>query len=68
MTLSFTAVEVFQLIFYILLLIYVIHASVFSYHWLSFGSERTASLLGITVYLLSGGLMLLIMASSLFLM
>ena len=65
MEFHFSASELFRLGFYLLLLIFTIHAVVFAYHWLSFGANRSSSLIGIAVYLLVGALLLVILGVSL---
>lgn len=55
-------------IFYVLVLIFVIHAVVLGYHWFSYGSSRSMSLAALAVYLAGGAVFLMTMASAMLLM
>lgn len=57
----------FKIGFYSLVLIFLVHAVIFSYHWISFGADRSSSLWGIGVYV-GGGLLFVISLLTTFLM
>jgi len=64
-TFSFDVAAIFQLLFYVALLVFVIHAVVVAYHWISYGADRKRSWLGIGIHLTAGSILLLIMAMTL---
>ena len=49
--------NIFDLIFYVLLLVFTIHALVVSYHWFTYGDSKKISTTALIIYL-SGGLIL----------
>lgn len=65
---GFDAATIFQIIFYVAVLLFVLHAVIFSYHWLTFGADRKKSLTGVAVHLCAGSALLVIMAITLFTM
>ena len=54
-----------QAIFYILLFIFVLNALFLAYHWFSFGSSKSTSLLALGIYLGGGAVFLVVISSSL---
>ena len=54
-----------QLIFYIVVLGFIIHAAIVSYHWLTYGVARSTSLMAVAVYLVGGSLLLITMSVAL---
>lgn len=56
-TLSFTFALGLELLFYLLLLFFTLHAVFLSYHWFNYGSDKKVSIIALAVYL-SGGAML----------
>lgn len=65
---GFDAFVIFQILFYLAVLIFVIHAAVFAYHWLTFGADKKKSLTGVAIHLAVGSVLLIIMAITLFTM
>mgnify|MGYP006209199111 CR=1 FL=1 len=51
----------------LILLVFVIHATVVSYHWLAFGASHATTKLSIAVYLGAGGILIAILAAAVFL-
>lgn len=49
-------------LFYILLLAFVLHAVFVGYHWFTYGSSRSISLLAFAIYLSGGAIFLLILS------
>jgi hypothetical protein len=64
-TVSFDTLAVFELLFYIAALVFIIHTVILSYHWLSYGADRKQSWIGITVHLGVGSALILTMAIAL---
>lgn len=52
-------------LFYVLLLAFAIHALFVSYHWFSYGSSRSISLIALALYLGGGAMLLLTMSIAL---
>lgn len=46
-----------QMLFYILLLVFVVQSIVLGYHWFTYGSSRRISLVALAVYLLGGAVL-----------
>ncbi len=65
-TFSFDIYTIFELLFYVAMLVFVIHAGVLAYHWLHFGADKNKSWLGIAIHLAVGSILILVMASALF--
>jgi hypothetical protein len=57
---------IFIWLYIVIVLLFLGHWLVASYHWYTYGSERKISLLSITVYGAVGGLLLLIIGSLIF--
>jgi hypothetical protein len=53
------------LLFYVLLLVFTLHALFLAYHWFSFGTDNKTSMLALAVYLIGGSTLFLILAFSL---
>ena len=51
-----------QGIFYILLLIFTLHAVFVGYHWFTYGTNKSRSLIALAVYLGGGAILLLTIA------
>ena len=51
--------------FYLMLLAFAIHAIFVSYHWFSYGSSRSVSLIALAFYLGGGAMLLLTMSIAL---
>ena len=66
MTLDISLVALFQLSFYVLALVFVVHAVVLAYHWIYFGVHRSTSMIGVTVYLGGGAILLGLLSIALF--
>ena len=49
--------NIFELIFYVLLLVFTIHTLVISYHWFTYGDSKKISTTALIIYL-SGGVVL----------
>jgi hypothetical protein len=62
---SFDLSLLFELSFFIALLLFTIHAIVITYHWLSYGAKRSQSLLSIGIYLCGGMFLLLLLSINL---
>jgi len=52
-----------ELLFYVLLLAFTVHAVMLGYHWFSYGSDRKLSLLALCIYLCGGATMFLTYAA-----
>ena len=48
-----------EVMFYVLLLSFVIHAFFVGYHWFTYGANRRISLVALAVYLMGGAILLL---------
>ena len=46
--------NIFELIFYVLLLVFTIHALIVSYHWFTYGDSKKISTTALTLYLIGG--------------
>lgn len=49
----------------VITVVFIIHFLIAAYHWLTFGSERTTSIVSIAIYGGVGGFLLLLMALTL---
>jgi len=54
-----------EAIFYVLLLVFTIHALFLAYHWFSYGSSRSTSTLALAIYIGGGAVLFLIIGGSL---
>ncbi|MCA9363944.1 hypothetical protein KC727_01885 [Candidatus Kaiserbacteria bacterium] len=52
-------------IYYVLLLVFVIHVLILAYHWFSYGTSKTTSLTALATYLLGGAVLFLMIAGAL---
>jgi hypothetical protein len=52
----------FHLFFFVLMLVFIIHACILGYHWFSYGSARKISMVALAIYL-SGAAFLLVTMS-----
>ena len=51
--------NIFELIFYVLLLIFVLHTLVVSYHWFTYGDSKKISTTALAIYLIGGAILFL---------
>lgn len=51
-----------QLLFYTITLVFILYSLFLAYHWFSYGSSRSLSLLSLTVYLIVSAPLFLTMA------
>lgn len=54
-----------RILFFILLLMFALHAFFLAYHWFHFGTSKRISTIALCVYLCGGAILLLIYATSL---
>jgi hypothetical protein len=57
---------VFELGYYVLLFVFVVHALMLGYHWFEFGQSRRTSTIALAVYLSGGALLFLTLAGLLY--
>ena len=62
---NFSADVLFQLGFFIALGAFTIHGLILSYHWLTYGANRSQSLMSLAIYLVGGSSLLLALSISL---
>ena len=55
----------FTILFYVLAAIFVVHAIIATYHWLTYGTSRASALLAVAIYCGGGAFLLMAMAVSL---
>lgn len=48
---------VFEGLFYLLMLVFVIHTLILAYHWFNYGTSRSSAFIALVIYL-AGGLIL----------
>jgi hypothetical protein len=48
-----------EMLFFVLLLLYIIHGFILSYHWFTYGSNKEISLIALSVYLAGGAVLFL---------
>lgn len=53
------------ILFFVLAVLFIVHALIAAYHWLSYGTNRASALLGVLVYIGGGAFLLIAMAVSL---
>lgn len=63
---SFFLVTGIELFFYLLTILFCIHAAVLAYHWFAYSDDRKTTWSALTVYFAGGALLLFIMASSIY--
>lgn len=63
--LTFDPAVLFQIGFYLAVLIFTVHAVVLTYHWFSFGADKKHSKTALTIHLIVGGSLIAIMALTL---
>jgi len=51
-----------ELVFYVALLFFTMYTLVLAYHWFSYGTSKSISMLSLAVYLLGGAPLFIIMA------
>ena len=61
---AFSQADVLWLSFYIAAFLFVIHALIVGYHWLTFGTSRSLSTTAVAVYVGAGSLILLVIATT----
>ncbi len=54
-----------EIAFYILILIFILHAAMLAYHWFAYGENKKISTLALGIYLIGGGILFLILGVSL---
>ncbi len=54
-----------RILFFVLLLIFALHAFFLAYHWFHYGTSKRISTIALGVYLCGGAILLLIYASAL---
>ena len=55
---QFSLSDGLELVFYVALLAFTIHSVIAIYHWFTFGTERSISLIAASIYLIGGGLLI----------
>ena len=53
-----------EALFFILLLVFTLHAVVLGYHWFTYGASRKTSMISLCTYLSGGAVLLLILSTS----
>ena len=53
-------------LFYILVLVFVIHAIALSYHWTNYGNSKTTSLAALATYLMGAAVLFGVMVSAMY--
>jgi hypothetical protein len=53
-----------ELVFYILLAVFVLHATVLAYHWFGYGTSKRTATIALISYLAGGAALFLILLSS----
>lgn len=51
--------SILELVLYVLIIAFVVHALMLTYHWFTYGNDRKLSTLALTIYL-AGGVVLLL--------
>lgn len=54
-----------ELIFYVVMLIFLLYSATLAYHWFSYGTKHTTSMLSLAIYLIVSAPLLLIMSLTL---
>lgn len=55
-----------EAMFFILTILFCIHAAVLAYHWFTYGKRRESAWSALTTYLIGGSLLLLSMAGAIY--
>lgn len=54
-----------ELVFYVVMLLFVLYATALAYHWFSYGTSQKSAMLSLTVFLIGSTPLFLIMALTL---
>ena len=55
-----------EITFFVITILFIIHAAVLSYHWFTYGKNAEAAWTALTVYLVGGAILLFTMAGAIY--
>jgi hypothetical protein len=62
---SNTAIQGFELVFFILIIVFVVHACFLAYHWFTYGDSRKLSMTALAIYLIGGAVLFMTLSITL---